>query len=358
MPKLETRPKVIKLPPEPDPELDPDLSPVEPPEETQEEPKVAKSKKLTRTRATPQPAPTENPLFSSLEDIEDHYNTLYWGREGSAKTTNALSAANLGRVLVINAEGGLKKAPLVKRGINIANVQVYPPKGEDLTYEGMRDAILQVKSDLIDDPSSWFAVVLDSVTDVSDSVVSVVSDDRVSKARGKGAKVDLIDSFFVDRGDYGTSGKMVRTLIKMLRDLPCHFIVTALERRDVDDDTSKVSYGPAIPPGLQSDVLGYVDLVLHTKEADEDRGFYRALTKRAGKYRAKDRFDALPKVLAEPTFERVVGYMNGDLTEDTDPLQKQVVEKPKPEAKTSGKIVRKTKTSVAPAAEGDGDSTE
>lgn len=351
MPKLETRPKSIKLPPEPDPDFDADTSPVEPPEddtavEPAADPKpTTKAKPPARVKSKPATAAATTSLFASLDEMQDYYNTLYWGREGSAKTTNALAAANLGKVLVINAEGGLKKAPLIKRGINVANVMVYPPAGVDLSYEGLEEALLQVKSDLIDDPESWFAVVLDSITDVAETMVGKVSDDRVQKARKKGASVDLFDSFFVDRGDYGTSGKMVRTLIKTLRDLPCHFIVTALERRDVDEDTSKVTYGPAIPPGLQSDLLGYVDLVLHTKEADDDRDYYRAQTKRAGKYRAKDRFDGLPKVMVEPTFERVVGYLAGAIEESSDPLQKLVVEKPVA-AKATGKIAGRKKTSA------------
>lgn len=314
-----------------------------------------------RPRPKPKTAPAASGLFSALEDVEDFLNLLYWGREGSGKTTDALSAANHGRILVINAEGGLKKLALRKRGINLDNVMVYPPQGQDLTYEGLQEALLQVKSDLMDDPQSWYAVIVDSITEVSAAMTAAVSDSRISKARIKGATIDTFDSFFVDRGDYGTSGKMVRTLLRLLRDLPVHFIVTALERRDVDEDTSKVAYGPAIPPGLQSDLLGYMDLVLHTKEPDEDHDYYRALAKRAGKFRAKDRFDALPKVLVEPTVERVLAYLDETLTEERDPLQEVLRQEPKKEEKkpaTRTRASRAKTPAASPAADGDGDSTE
>lgn len=282
-------------------------------------------------------------LFTSLDDVEEFVNALYWGREGSGKTTDALSAANLGKVLVINAEGGLKRTALQKRGINIENVFVYPPPGESVTFEGVQAALTQVRADLLDDPKSWFAVILDSVTEVSTEMVSNVSDDRITKARNRGQTIDLFDSFFVDRGDYGTSGKMMRSILRMMRDLQCHAIFTALERRDVDEDTSKVAYGPAVPPGLQSDLLGYVDLVFYTREPDEDKPVFRAATKRAGRFRAKDRFDSMPTVLAEPTFERVIGYLHEEISEASDPLQALlVVEEKKPAAKSAPRTTRRS----------------
>lgn len=324
-----------------DPEPEPTVG--QSPEQTEDEP-------LPITPAHPPRKPRRTTtasaasLFTSLEDTEEFVNALFWGREGSGKTSDALSAANHGKVLVINAEGGLKKMALRKRGINTENIAIFPPPGEPVTFEGVHAALLQVKSDLQDNPTSWFAVILDSVTEVSAEMVSNVSDDRIRKARARGQNVDLVDSFFVDRGDYGTSGKMMRSILRLMRDLQCHAVFTALERRDVDEDTSKVAYGPAVPPGLQADLLGYVDLVLYTREPDDDKPLYRALTRRAGKFRAKDRYDALPTVLVEPTFERVLAYLNEEIEEGGDPLQALLVEEPK---KTPAKSPRTARAKAA-----------
>jgi len=296
------------------------------------------AKPAARPRSVKSAPSTESALFVPLDDTEEYLNVLYWGREGSGKTSDALSAANLGRVLVINVEGGLKKTALRHRGVNIDNVQIFPRPGEPITYEGFDEAIRQVKSNLMDDPKSWFAVVVDSVTEVSEAMTGDVTSDRnVKTERAKNITLSAVDSFFTDRSDYGTSGRMMRDILRKLRDLQCHVILTALERRDVDEDTSKVAYGPAVPPGLQKDVLGYVDIVLYCKEADEERDYYRAQTKKAGKFRAKDRLDMLPMVVVDPTFERVMAYVDETIIEAKDPVQEILkkepvkVEKPKPE---------------------------
>ena len=69
--------------------------------------------------------------------------------------------------------------------------------------------------------------------------------------------------------------------------------------------------------------MGYVDVVIHT-EIREIGGqqFYIGTTKPVGKYLGKDRFGILPSAMVNPTLNRVVAYVNGDLTQDSDPLQK------------------------------------
>jgi len=260
-------------------------------------------------------------LFANFDELEDHLRVLYWGREGSGKTSDALTMANRGKVILINAEGGAKKVALRKRGINTENILVWPKPGTPITYEGIEDLYFTIKAELEDDPKAYEGVVFDSATDVVVGMVDAVSDDRVTKARSRGAVIDVFDSFFVDRSDYGTMAKMFRRVARRFRDLPCHVVFTALERRDVDEDTSSVSYGPSVPPAVQTDLLGYVDIVINTKAADEDRDYFRGATKKASTFRAKDRLDMLPKVLVDPTMERILAYVNEDITEDDDPLQ-------------------------------------
>jgi len=283
------------------------------------------------------PKPVSKPkatsgLFASLSDTDEYLNVLLFGREGSGKTTAACSLANLGygKVLVVNAEAGMKKNTLKRHGVDIDRIMVWPPAGESITHAGLDEVHRQIKSDLADDPKSWAGVVFDSATEIVQALVDYVAGDRIDKATRKGVTIDGIDQFFTDRSDYGTMSKMFRDILRKFRDLPTHFVVTALERRDVDEDSGKVQYGPAVTPGVQTDLLGYVDLVLACSAADDSEGKpYRALTRSSGKYRGKDRLGVLPKVLVNPTIERILAYESGKLTEETDPLQKQLINTPK-----------------------------
>lgn len=264
-------------------------------------------------------------LFATLEETAEYLNVLLFGREGSGKTTCAATLANLGygKVLVINAEGGLKKTALKNRGIDVSRIYLWPNDGQPITHGGLVEVYNQLKADLDADPKSWAGVIIDSATELVPVLIDQVAKDRMEKSARKGVVIEGIDEFFTDRSDYGTMSKMFRDILRKFRDLPTHFVITALERRDVDDDTGKVQYGPAVTPGVQADLLGYVDLVLACFSADENHP-YRALTRSAGKYRGKDRLGVLPAVLAEPTIPRILQYEDGTLTEENDGLQKEI----------------------------------
>lgn len=273
------------------------------------------------------PATKNGISFRPLDTTEDYVKAILWGREGSAKTTSACHAANRGRVLVINVEGGLKLRALQKQGVNTSNLMVWPDPEDpsaEISHQTLEQIYYQVKADLMHEPGSWYAVIIDSITELTSALVGRASDIRttrtIRRAESQGVAVDEDIQWETDRNDYGVMGKQFRDLLRKFRDLPCHLILTALERRDVDEDTGVSHYGPAVSPGIQQDVLGYMDLVLYHKAAEEDKPF-RAVTHKSGRRRSKDRYGSLPQVLNEPTFERVLDYLNGDLDAATDPLQ-------------------------------------
>ncbi|QCQ57491.1 RecA-like DNA recombinase [Microbacterium phage Sucha] len=315
----------------------------------------------TKPKTSSKPSATDwaDDLFVAYDETEEHLNVLYWGREGSGKTIDLASATQLGRVLYINAEGGLKKRALLDNGVNTANLVVFPRPGSELTYDSLEQALFRVKSDLMSDPKAWFLVAIDSVTELATAFTEDVSDETFDRNKKKNPNwaPGLNDQFFTDRSDYGVSTKMIRKLVRMLRDLPVHVAMTCLERRDVDEDTSKVAYGPAVGPALQTSLLGYVDVVLYTKAADEERPYFRAQTKKVGTARAKDRLGILPPVLVNPTFPRVVAYNEGTLSADTDPEQEVLKTTPEPakaapktRGRTSSPRARATAKKSTPAA--------
>lgn len=288
------------------------------------------------TAAKTEPPPTtDNPAsppsddtstgdwFVPLAEVTEFVNILEYGKEGAGKTSSLARMANVApegsKVLFINAEGGLKVRALRNRGVDVSKIVVFPnpTKQERLSHRALDKIYRRVKRDLTENPNSWFGVVFDSATDVHTALLDEAQERRIARLRERGATPD---EYFVDIADYGTMTKMFRDLLRKFRDLPCHFGVTALERRTVDEDTKRSYYGPAVTPGLATDLLGYVDFVLCMK-AEDEKGPYRALCRPTDKYRAKDRFDVLPKVLAEPTFDRVLSYLSEELTPETDPFQ-------------------------------------
>lgn len=312
--------------------------------DTDEDEKPA-TKAKTKAAAT-----STDDLFPSLEDTTEYLNNLFYGREGSGKTTAACSAANHGQILVVNAEGGLKMKALQRQGVNTANIRVWPnpQSGTKITINGLIEVYNRIHADLIKTPGSWFAVVWDSATDITETLVGNVQELRLDKAEGRGVVLDENTRWETDRNDYGVMAKQFRDLMRKFRDLPTHFIVTALERRDIDEDSGLTTYGPAVSPALQTSLLGYVDLALFFRESsDEDGTPYRALTRKAGKNRAKDRLGSFPKVLAEPNFTRILQYANEELDPATDPVQDLLPKPAPPKAKAEKKQGLRAKKTTA-----------
>ena len=142
----------------------------------------AVAKKAPAKKAAPKPAPVDenedltDDWFAPVDDVVDYTNTLLYGREGSGKTTAAARLANLasslpagkGKVLVINAEGGLKKKPLQNRGVDTSRVVLWPDpkKHQRVTHQSLDQIHRKVKADLERDPESWLGVVFDSATEM------------------------------------------------------------------------------------------------------------------------------------------------------------------------------------------------
>lgn len=286
----------------------------------------AKTAEAKAAPTTPPPAPARKTRKASdsilktarpLSEIEDFANILYSGEHGTAKTTAIAAMANLGPVIIINAEGGLKREALRRRGINVENIQVLPEKPEDLTFEYLDRLHIELKLALEDNPGSIVGIGWDSITEITLKLLDNVIDSAVEKAE---AKNEDRDPFFTDLNDYGVMGKQVRLLIRRYRDLPCHFAASSLLKRDQDDD-GKVVYRPAVIPSLRGDLMGYMDLVVVTDVGDFDgEEEYRGLFKPVGKFRGKDRFGVFPRRLLDPTFDRIWAYITGELDLETDPI--------------------------------------
>lgn len=289
--------------------------------------KKAASKKAAATakKAAPPKAPPKvekvDPLAASqpLSTVRESISLTYYGPQGTGKTSGLATMANLSKAptYVINAEGGLKRRALEKLGIAVDRIQVLPAEGVDLTYTYLEDVWLSAKSRLEQDPESINGFGWDSVTEIHQVLLRDVVAVDVERAEIKGKDRD---PFFIDVANYGTMGGQVTSLMRKFRDLPCHFAMTALDRRDKDKEGAVV-YNPAVTPMLQQPILGWPDIVCATSVVewqgyDEYRGLFRPVDMRQG----KDRFKALPKRLIDPTFERIAAYVYDEMDINTDPV--------------------------------------
>lgn len=269
--------------------------------------------------------------FSDLDDSDDYLRVLLYGPEGTRKTTDACLMTRLsrpGRVLVVNAEGGLKKQALRKHGVDTSRIAVWPniQRGEQVTFAGLERLFYRLSSDLTDDPHSWLGVIWDSATDIHQGMLDQVVAADIAKQTAilkknvgrRPGNIVLRDAFERDGDDYTRMSNQFRLLLRKYRYLPCHMVVTALER--IDSEGRKAVSGPGVTPAIGKDLRGYMDMVLSLQVAQLPGGFVGfAETVPTLNRRAKDRFDVLPAELPNPTFDRLLSYVTGELTVDNDP---------------------------------------
>lgn len=249
---------------------------------------------------------------ATLSEIRDPVNILYYGNPGSGKTTALAHMAKLGRVIHIDSESGLKGKPLQALGVPIERIELH----RDISYQALESLFWDIKSDLDSDPDAYAGVIWDSITETQKIMLEAVVHRAVEKANNKGMERD---EFFVDRSDWGVITEQMRRLIRMFRDLPCHTGWSALERRDQDDDGT-VKYGPALSPAVQTDLMGYVDLICHTDAVlIDNESFFVGQFRTEGKYQAKDRLGPMPNKMVTPTVDRVIAYYEGTIDESNDP---------------------------------------
>lgn len=266
--------------------------------------------------------------MQSLDDGDDFVRVCYYGEPGSGKTTAVAGAAHLGRVLVANVEEGLYAAPLRKLGIPVKNVIPQSNTG----FDSLLKLAEVLRSDLADRADSWAALAVDTCTELADQWLANEVDLRVSKERRKveaQGEEYTKKEFNAERDDYGVITQQFRRVLRAYADLPLHVAYTAHVRRDVDEDDGTVRYGPDIFPKMQAALMGHVSILIWTRvvgEYEDGRPIHVGQTRGTGKYKSKDRLNALPRTLVAPSLERVVGYVNGELEETSDPLQKEFLD--------------------------------
>lgn len=258
---------------------------------------------------------------TALTEDDEPVNVLYYGDGGSGKTTDLATMALQGKVWIANAESGVKASALRRVGadldidIPLKNFEIFPGEDEEITYDSLEAEWKRIREELADDPGAYVGAGWDSVTEIQAHMKDLEMQRSRMKADRRGVQRD---PFVMDQDNWRTVNEQCRALIRKFISLPVHFCASALQRREQDNDSSVV-YMPAVTPGLQNDVIGWFDVVCHTETiivGGEE--VYMGLLRNMGKFRGKDRFKATPRRLVNPTHDRILQYVRGELTVDDD----------------------------------------
>lgn len=245
----------------------------------------------------------------------DLVRALWYGDPGMGKTTDMMTLANHGIVVGFDPEKRLKKSALKRRGIKVENVDLQTGPHN---YATCRDYIANVAK-RIEDGEPIVAFAWDSITETQKLFLMAAVDSGVKTAEAKGMERNEWRTF---QEDYGDVAEQIRRLIRQVRDLPVHFGMTGLAKRDQDEEGA-VRVACSVTPALLKDVQAAMDFIVYKKMeevvgAEEFFGICRP----TGKFDAKDAFGVLPRRLVDPTFERILAYVNEEITPKTDAVQK------------------------------------
>ena len=280
----------------------------------------APASKAAASKSEPEPKPAAKPKSgrASLDQTTELVRVMYYGDPGKGKTTAMAGMARLGKVIFIDAERRLKPGPLRRLGVPIENIEVV----QDVSYSAL-EALSFELADRLHGGEPIVGICWDSATETARILLQTLVDESVQQSLRAGKERSPWSTAI---GDYGDMTEQMRRIIRRFRDLPIHLAVSCLPNRDTDEDGA-IRVAPALTPAVLRDFMGYMDLVFHTRmELVGGVEEYSVLTKPIGKWEAKDSFGLFPRVLVDPSFDRVLAYVNGEIARDKDPVQKAAAE--------------------------------
>lgn len=277
---------------------------------------------------------------------EDNTFTIWYGPPGSTKTTSIarlLLARPVGKLIICNAEAGLKVRALRRHGIPTERIVIWPKPGVRPTFDGLERLVLKIDAELAaarraGEPKPYCGFAGDSITELVKLMLDNITESGIENQRDldRRAKIagvtpprrDARKRFKTERDDYGLVSNQVRAILRKLRYMPIDVMFTALTRRDEDQDTGATMYGPATPPALQQDLLGMADIVIRTERRKGTNGREEIVgyTLSDENHHGKDRYGLLPAEILPPGADVVLGYITGAVIDspitspESDPL--------------------------------------
>ena len=268
-----------------------------------------------------------------LDDTEeeDSLFAIWYGIQGTTKTTSMARVLRYrpeGKLLVCNAEAGLKARALRQHGVDTSRIEIWPKPGIRPTFDALERLVMRVDGEMAQArrdgaPKPYCAFGVDSGTELIKLMLDNLKDDSLERqraiakaAREKGARAprrDPLARFKSERDDYQVVSQQMRNILRRLRYMDLDVLITALVRRDEDADTGRTMYGPAVPPALQLDLLGYADVVIRTERRASDDGKTNeivGITLSDETNHGKDRYGVLPTEIPEPGADVILSLIH------------------------------------------------
>jgi len=224
----------------------------------------------------------------SPEKIE-YLKVLVFGESGAGKTTlcgTSMDSELSSPVFLIDVEGGttvLNDKP---------NVDVKAARAM-AEIQAIADTLHQY-------PKYYKTVILDSLTELRDIDMQEVMMEQYKK------KPETTDKYVPSPREWGKSGARVKEILRYLKDLPCHVVVTTLMTENQDMATGVKTIEPLLPGQLQKQVSGFFDIVGYLRARMVQGQNVRTIQfVRTDKVMAKDRTKALPDILEDPTIPKI-----------------------------------------------------
>lgn len=261
----------------------------------------------------------------SLSESEEYVKGLWYGNPKQGKTTAVAGLARLGKMIAIDTEGqGWLKGPLRKRGIPVDNIIRYTPT----SYKEMEEVYWEVAG-MVDDGVPLVGCAIDHMTDLEARMIRQASMARIDKAKRnleprakKGiaeaqAELEALNPFATELQDYGVWTNQARHLMRMFRDLPMHVVFIAHYRTEMGTRV------PSLTEKFRVDLMGSMNMVcgVTTKELPTGDLAYTGVFREVQQWQGGDRFDVTKPVVCNPSLDRIIAAVRGELDFDKDDEQ-------------------------------------
>lgn len=233
-----------------------------------------------------------------VSETKLNFNFLVYGDSGTGKTRlagSAIEVADLNPILLLDVEGGTLTLRSTYPGIDTIRIDSW--------------AKLQRVYDILKlGQHGYKTIIVDSLTEVQKLGMDHTMDTRHGD-----------DELAVPEiKEWNINIEQTRKFVRLCRDLEnVNTIFTALVRVDTDKRSGLARKKPMLSGKVADEVAGFLDIVtyLYVEEVNGESIRILLTGTRPGTV-AKDRSNALPLQIANPTMSTIYQLINGKVTED------------------------------------------
>lgn len=232
----------------------------------------------------------------SVKDIDFNSNYLVYAEYGVGKTVFGGSAdvvEELSPVLFLDIEGGTLSLKATYPNVDV--IRITEPSQVDSIYKDLRS-----------DRHGYKTVVFDSLTEFQKLLLRHIKIKTLENDK-KGNREE--NTYGTD--EYLESMEVIFRTVRRFRDLPMNTVFTALCDVDYNEKRKKTERKISLTNKLSKQIGGFFDCVMYMyiKEVGENDQRRLMLTQKQDDIEAKDRTQALPSIVENPSMQVVHDYM-------------------------------------------------